>query len=302
MSIEFDGDVVVITGAANGLGREYAKLIASRGGRVVVNDIGGSTTGEGSDESAAAGAVREIEEAGGTAVADTHDGSTAEGAQAMIKTALDTYGKLDAVIANAGILRDKSFHKMADEDFWKVVDVHLHGTVNVFKAAYPLMREQSYGRLVSTTSGAGLFGNFGQTNYSAAKMGIVGFTRTVAIEGAKYGVNANVIAPMAITRLVGDVVGSEEIAARMKPEFVAPLGAYLCHRDTTVTGEIFSCGMGRLARARMGVGVGSMTDVPTVEWIAEVMDDVLADDMFFPNFAPEEMMTVFKDTIAVARK
>jgi NAD(P)-dependent dehydrogenase (short-subunit alcohol dehydrogenase family) len=294
--------VVVITVAASGLGREYAKLIASRGGRVVVNDTGGSTTGEGADESAAAAAVREIEDAGGTAVADTNDGSSVEGAQAMIKTALDTYGKLDAVIANAGILRDKSFHKMADEDFWKVVDVHLRGTVNVFKAAYPLMREQNYGRLVSTTSAAGLFGNFGQTNYSAAKMGIVGFTRTVAIEGAKYGINANVIAPMAATRLVGAMEGNEEIQARMKPEFVAPLGAYLAHSDTAVTGEIFSVGMGRLARVRIGVGIGSMTDVPTVEWVAEVMDDVLADDMFFPKFAPEELMTVFQASVAVSRK
>jgi len=291
MAIDFDGDVVIITGAANGLGKEHAKLMASRGARVVVNDTGGTTSGTGSDESAAAAAVKEIEAAGGTALADTNDGSTVDGAEAMIKTALDEFGRVDALVANAGILRDKTFYKMSHEDFWKVVDVHLRGTVNVFKAVYPHMREQGYGRLVSTTSAAGLFGNFGQTNYAAAKMGIVGFTKVVGLEGAKHGIIANVIAPAAATRLVGNLA-PDEVKAKMKPEFVAPLAAYLCHRDTTVNGEIFDCGMGRLARVRIGVGAGVQTDNPTPEWIAEEMDDIMAEEMTFPTNAMEIMATM----------
>jgi NAD(P)-dependent dehydrogenase (short-subunit alcohol dehydrogenase family) len=233
-------------------------------------------------------AVKEIEAAGGTAVADTNDGSTAEGAQAIIQTALDAFGRIDALVANAGILRDKAFHNVSDEDFWKVVDVHLHGTVNVFKAAYPLMREQGYGRLVSTTSAAGLFGNFGQTNYAAAKMGIVGFTKVVAIEGAKRGIHANVIAPMAATRLVGDLA-PDEVKEKMNPAFVAPLAAYLCHRDTTVSGETFSAGMGRVARVRVGVGTGAYTPEPTPEWVADSMDEILAEEMNFIANGMEEM-------------
>ena len=297
MAIEFDGDVVVITGAANGLGREYAKLIASRGGRVVVNDIGGSTTGEGSDESAAAGAVREIEEAGGTAVADTHDGSTAEGAQAMIKTALDTYGKIEALIANAGILRDKSFHKVTDEDFWKVVDVHLRGTVNVYKAAYPLMREQGYGRLACTTSAAGLFGNFGQANYAAAKMGIVGLSKVVAIEGQKHNVLSNVIAPGALTRLSekdfpDGMVGKD----KSDPKLVAPIAAVLAHRSLTVTGEIFSVGLGRFSRVRLSSTPGAFSMDPTPEWVAESMDEILSnEDVVFPANVMEDMAMVFAE-------
>src|SRR5581483_4533054 len=190
MAIAFDNDVVVITGAGRGLGRSHALLMASLGARVVVNDIGGAADGTGSDEGAAAQVVKEIETAGGTAVADTNDGSTVEGAKAIIQTAVDSFGKIDALVANAGILRDAAFHNVSDEDFFAVVNVHLVGTVRVAHAAYPLMREQGYGRIVTTTSGAGLFGNFGQTMYSAAKMGIVGFTRSLSIEGQKKGVLA----------------------------------------------------------------------------------------------------------------
>jgi len=295
MAIEFDGDVVVITGAGNGLGREYAKLIASRGGRVVVNDIGGSIHGEGSDESAAVAAVREIEEAGGIAVADTHDGTTVEGAQAMIQTAVDAYGKIDALIANAGILRDKSFHKVTDEDFWKVVDVHLRGTVNVYKAAYPLMREQEYGRLVATTSGAGLFGNFGQTNYAAAKMGIVGLSKVVGIEGQKHNVLSNVIAPVAITRLsVKDFPEGAIDPAKADPKLIAPLAAVLVHPSLTVTGEVFSAGIGRFARVRMSAATGVWSADPTPEFVAESMDDILNDeDIIFPAHAMEEAALAF---------
>ena len=201
MAIEFENDVVVITGAGRGLGRSHALRMASLGARVVVNDIGGAADGTGSDAGAAAEVVKEIEAAGGTAVADTHNGSTVEGAKAIVQTAIDSFGKIDALVANAGILRDVAFHKASDDDFFAVVNVHLVGTVRVCHAAYPLMREQGYGRIVTTTSGAGLFGNFGQTLYSAAKMGIVGFTRSLTIEGEKKGVLANVIAPGARTRM-----------------------------------------------------------------------------------------------------
>ena len=288
MAIEFNRDVVVITGAGNGLGREYALLLASLGARVVVNDIGGSIHGEGSDDSTAAAVVREITDAGGSAIADTHDGASVDGAQALIQTALDSFGQIDAVIANAGILRDKSFHKMSDEDFWKVVDVHLRGTVNVFKTVYPHMREQAYGRLVSTTSASALFGNFGQTNYAAAKLGIVGLARVIALEGKKHNILSNVIAPAARTRLTQDL--PEENAAKANPKLIAPLAAYMCHRSTTMTGEVISAGMGRFGRVRIGVTAGIYCSDPTPEWVAESMPEILADDeMIFPAAAFEEV-------------
>jgi len=291
MALEFDSDVVVITGAGRGLGREHALLLASRGARVVVNDIGGAIDGTGADEGAAAQVVREIEEAGGEAVADTHDGSTVEGAQALIQTALDAFGRVDAVVANAGILRDKTFHNVTDEDFFAVLNVHLVGTIRVCHAAYPLMREQGYGRIVTTTSAAGLFGNFGQTSYAAAKMGIVGFTKALALEGFKRGVLANVVAPFAATRMTEELM--PQIAPKIPPRLVSPAVAYLCHRSLEKTGQIISAGGGRFARVAVGAAPGVFTDDPTPDFVAENFDALTTDeDVRFFDSAGEEIALV----------
>lgn len=290
MSITFDDDVVVITGAGRGLGRAHALLLADLGARVVVNDIGGATDGTGDDERPAEAVVREITERGGVAVADTNDGSTVDGAEALIRTALDSYGRVDAVVANAGILRDKSFHSVSDEDFFAVVKVHLEGTVRVFRAAYPHMRERGYGRLVATTSAAGLFGNFGQTSYGAAKLGIVGLANSLAIEGAKRNIKVNVIAPGAATRMTEGLIPGE-LAEKLKPEFVAPLVAYLCHPSLEASGEVISVGAGRFARVRIGVGRGVFSAEPDADFVAAKFDEILADDeeLVFPGQAFEEM-------------
>lgn len=289
MAIEFDNDVIVITGAGRGLGRSHALLLAALGARIVVNDIGGASDGTGTDEGAAADVVKQIEAAGGTAVASVADGSTVEGAQSIIQTALDSFGRIDALVANAGILRDQSFHNVSDEDFFAVVNVHLVGTVRVCHAAYPHMRAQGYGRIVTTTSAAGLFGSFGQTSYSAAKMGIVGFTKSLSIEGEKRNVLANVIAPGARTRMT-EALLPEGMGDAMKPEYVSPVVAYLCHRSLDTTGQIISAGAGRFARVRVGVAPGVSTEAPTVEFAAENFDAIIGEDeLLFPNHAFEEI-------------
>jgi NAD(P)-dependent dehydrogenase (short-subunit alcohol dehydrogenase family) len=289
MAITLENDVVVITGAGRGLGRAHALLMASLGASVVVNDIGGAADGTGSDEGAAAQVVKEIEAAGGTAVADTNNGSTVEGARAIIKSATGAFGKIDALVANAGILRDAAFHNVSDDDFFAVINVHLVGTVRVCHAAYPLMREQGYGRIVTTTSGAGLFGNFGQTSYAAAKMGIAGFTRSLSIEGQKKGVLANVIAPGAKTRMTESLMPAE-MADKITPEMVSPLVAYLCSRANEATGNVFSVGGGRFARVKIGVTPGIIADEPTADYVADNIDRILnEEELVFPQQVFEEI-------------
>src|SRR3712207_6415052 len=212
----YDGKVAVITGAGGGLGREHALFLASRGAQIVVNDLGGSVSGEGGDAGPAQKVASEIEEKGGIAVANTDSVSTPEGGEAVIQTALDAFGRVDIVINNAGILRDKAFHNMEPDLLNPVLDVHLKGAFNVTRPAWVHMREQGYGRIVSTSSAAGIFGNFGQTNYGSAKMGLVGFTNVLAVEGAKYNIKANAIAPLALTRMTEDIMG--RLADKLGPE------------------------------------------------------------------------------------
>ena len=255
----FDGKVVIITGAGGGLGRQHALLMASRGALVVINDLGGAVDGSGSDKGAAERVVDEIKAAGGEAVADTNSVATAEGGRAIVQTALDAYGKVDVVINNAGILRDKAFHNLgmdggADDLLNPVLDVHLRGAFHVTQPAWVVMREQGYGRIISTSSAAGIFGNFGQTNYGAAKMGLVGFTRVLAVEGAKYNIKANAIAPLALTRMTETILGA--FGDKLDPALVSPLVTYLAHEDCPVTGEVFSVGGGRVAQVFIGETVG----------------------------------------------
>ena len=246
-TLGYDGKVVIITGAGGGLGRQHALLLASRGALVVINDLGGAIDGSGSDKGAAEHVVDEIKAAGGEAVADTNSVATPEGGAAIVKTAIDAYGKVDVVINNAGILRDKSFHNMTPDLLNPVLDVHLKGAFYVTQPAWVVMREQGYGRIVSTSSAAGVFGNFGQTNYGAAKMGLVGFTRVLAAEGAKYNIKANAIAPLALTRMTENLMGGA-FGDKLSPALVSPLVAYLAHEDCPVSGQLFSVGGGRVAQ------------------------------------------------------
>ncbi len=274
----FDGKVAIITGAGGGLGREHALLMASRGALVVVNDLGGSVDGTGSDQGAAAKVVAEITDAGGEAVADTNSVATVEGGAAIVQTAIDAFGRVDIVVNNAGILRDKSFHNMTPDLWQPVIDVHLHGAYHVTSAAWPHMREQAYGRIISTASGAGIFGNFGQANYGAAKMGLVGFTKVLGVEGASKNIKANAIAPVAHTRMTEDLLGP--LADTVQARFVSPLVTYLAHESCEPTGRIFSVAGGRVAEVFIGEGPGYTDRDLTPESIAENWDAVTARETY----------------------
>jgi NAD(P)-dependent dehydrogenase (short-subunit alcohol dehydrogenase family) len=246
----FDGKVALITGAGGGLGRQHALMLASRGALLVINDLGGSVDGSGSDKGAAERMVDEIKALGGEAVADTNSVATPEGGAAIVKSAIDAFGRVDVVINNAGILRDKSFNKMEPELLNPVLDVHLKGAFYVTQPAFIQMREQGYGRIISTSSAAGIFGNFGQTNYGAAKMGLVGLTRVLAVEGAKYNIRANAIAPLAFTRMTEDILGP--LGEKLDPGLVSPLVTYLAHESCESTGRVYSVGGGRVAEVFIG--------------------------------------------------
>ena len=249
-ALGFDGKVAIITGAGGGLGRQHALLMASRGALVVVNDLGGAVDGTGSDKGAADKVVDEIKALGGEAVADTNSVATAEGGEAIVRSALDAFGTVDIVINNAGILRDKAFHNMDESLVDPVFDVHLKGAFNVTGPAFRVMRDKGYGRIIATSSAAGIFGNFGQANYGAAKMGLVGFTRVLAVEGARFNIAANAIAPIALTRMTEDLLG--DLGQKLQPDYVAPLVTFLAHESCDATGRVFSVGGGRVAEVFIG--------------------------------------------------
>src|SRR5690349_5482891 len=244
--LRFDGKVALVTGAGGGLGRSHALLLASRGAKVVVNDLGGSFTGEGKSASAADKVVDEIKAAGGTAVAN-YD-SVTDGDK-IIKSAVDAFGKIDIVINNAGILRDVSFQKMSQADWDLVYQVHVLGAMKVTHAAWNLMRDAGYGRIINTSSAAGIYGNFGQANYSMAKLGIHGFTQTLAAEGRKRNVIVNTIAPIAGSRMTETVLPKELLEA-LKPEYVSALVAKLAHESMEDTGGLYEVGGGFYSKLR----------------------------------------------------
>jgi NAD(P)-dependent dehydrogenase (short-subunit alcohol dehydrogenase family) len=292
--VTFDGKVAIITGAGGGLGREHALLMAERGARIVANDLGGATDGTGSSDTAADKVVQEIVDAGGEAVANHDSVATAEGGAAIVQTALDAFGTVDIVVNNAGILRDQSFAKMETANIDAVIDVHLKGAFFVSRPAFAIMKEKGYGRFVHTASGAGIFGNFGQANYGAAKMGLVGFSNVLAIEGQKYNVNSNVIAPLAKTRLLGELAGP--MGDLIAPEQVSGLVAYLCSETCDLTHEVFSVGGGRIARVFVGLSqgwVGGKGYVPTPEDVIEHLDQIMETEGYtIPKAATEEMMAL----------
>ncbi|MHB8780585.1 MAG: SDR family oxidoreductase [Candidatus Geothermincolia bacterium] len=272
--VGFDDRVAVVTGAGGGLGRAYARLLASRGAKVVVNDLGGAVDGVGSDSSAAQQVVNEIQAAGGEAVANYDSVSEPENAEKIIQTAIDSFGKIDILINNAGILRDKSLLKMTIEDYRMVMAVHMDGTFFCTKAAMPHMRENNYGRIVSTASGTGVYGNFGQANYGAAKMGIVGFTGCVKQEGAKYNILANIIVPQAGTRMTATVL-PPNVVDKLKPEYVAPIVAWMCSEKCDVSGNLFMAGAGYYSRSAIVEGKGVFLDPEgdiTPEMVVEKLD------------------------------
>ena len=289
----FDGKVAIITGAGGGLGRSHALDLARRGALVVVNDLGGSVDGTGSGTTAAQAVVDEIKAAGGEAVANYDSVATPEGGAAIVQSAVDAFGRIDIVINNAGILRDKAFHNLDPELLDPVLDVQLKGAFNVTRPAWARMREQGYGRVVNTSSGAGIFGNFGQTNYGAAKMGLVGLTRVLAVEGAKYNIKANAIAPVAKTRMTEEILGA--VADKLDPRFITPVVTWLVHEDVPVSGEIYTVGGGRVARVFIGVTHGIADPELDAEMVRDRFDEIRAEEGYeVPSNLNEELMLGLK--------
>jgi NAD(P)-dependent dehydrogenase (short-subunit alcohol dehydrogenase family) len=279
--VSFEQRTAVVTGAGQGLGRAYALELARRGARVVVNDV--------RPEQAQA-VVATITGDGGEAVASSDSVSTVDGGRAIVQAALDAFGTVDVVVNNAGIVRDRSFAKMVPEEVEAVLDVHLRGAFHVTQPAFAAMREQGYGRILFVTSGSGLFGNFGQANYAAAKMGVVGLARTVAIEGAKYGIQANAIAPLARTPMTDGLFGGA--IDDFRPEEVVPMALFLVSEGCALTGEVFSAGGGRFARVVIGVTSGWVAgdDDPSVEDIRDHLEEIqTVGDLATPGSLAEEI-------------
>lgn len=286
----FDDQVVVVTGAGMGLGRSHARLFASLGAKVVANDLGVNSDGSPGDRTKIDGTVAEIVEQGGQAVANY---DSVEHGERIIEQAMDVYGRVDVVVNNAGIIRDKSFHKMSLEDWQLLHRVHLEGAFRVTHAAWPHLREQCYGRVLCTASAAGLYGNFGQANYSSAKLGLYGFVRTLAVEGASKNIHANIIAPMLDSRMLEGLM-PDEYRQQMKPELVSPLAAFLCHEKCEENGSLYEVGAGWYGKVRWqrSEGVGLPAGEPvTVADIAEHWQGINNfDNAHYPNNTVEAGM------------
>jgi NAD(P)-dependent dehydrogenase (short-subunit alcohol dehydrogenase family) len=291
--ITFDGRVAIVTGAGGGIGRTYALDLARRGAQVVVNDLGGSVNGVGGDDTAAQKVVDEIKAAGGEAVPNYDSVSTPEGGANIVKTAVDAFGKVDIVINNAGILRDKSFLKLSWDDLDAVLDVHLKGAFYVSQPAFAVMKENNYGRFVFTASNA-TFGNFGQTNYGAAKAGLIGLSNVLAVEGAKNNILSNVIMPVAKTRMTEELLGA--FADAFSPESITPMVTYLCSEACTTTHGAYSAAGGRYARVFTGLAPGWFAGKGasvTAEDIAAHIEEIEKQDGYMvPNSTSDEIMAL----------
>jgi NAD(P)-dependent dehydrogenase (short-subunit alcohol dehydrogenase family) len=272
MTLDFTGRVAIVTGAGNGLGRNHALAFAARGARVVVNDLGGTGRGEGADAGVAESVAREIRASGGEAVANTDN--VLDGGR-IVEQAMDSYGRIDVLVNNAGILRDGAFHKLTQAHWDAVYDTHLLGAFRITQAAWPHMREAGYGRIVMTTSAAGLYGNFGQANYSAAKMGLVGLAATLSLEGRGRGIFTNTIAPVAASRLTAGVM-PPALLDRLQPGFVTPLVELLAHDSWQRSGEVFEVGGGWIAQVRWEQSRGALfeQDGITAETIAARWEEI----------------------------
>ena len=309
--LRFDGQVAVITGAGRGLGAEYAQLLAARGARVVVNDLGGSVTGSGADTGAAAAIVQAIVDRGGEAIADTNSVATADGGKAIIDAALQNWGRIDIIVNNAGTVGDSSFAEMTPDRVEPLIDVHLKGAFFVTRPAWKVMREQGYGRVVNTSSAAGILGVEKMSNYGAAKTGLIGLTRVLAAEGAECNIKVNIIVPIAATRmlersLAGDDQQrtAEEQAATeammlpfietLNPARVAPVVAYLAHADCPVTGEMYSAGAGVVSRFFIGRTKGVYYPDLTAEDVRDHFDEIRDETGYtVPGGVADEMIELF---------
>ena len=290
MTIRYDGQVAIVTGAGNGLGRSHAIQLAARGAKVVVNDLGGTVDGSGGGSSASQAVVAEIEAAGGEAMAHGANVADFEQVKDMVVKTMERWGRVDVLVNNAGILRDKSFGKGSLEDFKLVLDVHLMGSVNCTKAVWEIMREQNYGRIVVTTSSSGLYGNFGQSNYGSAKMGVIGMMNTLAQEGAKNNIKVNALAPTAGTRMTEGLIPDQAFAL-MTPETVTPAVLYLVSQDAP-TRTILAAGAGGYAVAKIVETDGIYLDDAdqTPEAIAEHWDAIA-------NSEPKQLQAGFEQTV-----
>jgi NAD(P)-dependent dehydrogenase (short-subunit alcohol dehydrogenase family) len=314
--LRFDGQVAVITGAGGGLGKQYALLLASRGARIVVNDIGGSVTGLGSDAKAANAVAQEIRQLGGEAVADANSVTSPEGGQAIIDTAVGTWGRVDVLINNAGIVGDAPFEDMTADRLEPLIDVHLRGAFYVTRPAWNVMREQRYGRILNTCSAAGILGAEGMSNYGAAKTGLIGLTRVLAAEGVEKNIKVNAIAPIAYTRMLAhsvesagqqddpsaqavlnDLVG--QYLRRLDPALVAPVVAFLTHRDCAVSGEIYTVGAGHVARFFVGRTRGFYSPTLSVEEVRDHFDEIRNEGNYtVPGGPADEMGELFATIVS----
>lgn len=293
-NVNFENRTVIVTGAGNGLGKAYALELGSRGAKVVVNDLGGSVDGSGSASSPADDVVNEIIKNGGEAIANYDSVATKEGGESIVQSALDNFGTVDAVINNAGILRDKSFANMSEDELSLILDVHLKGTFFVSQPAFKVMKENNYGRIVNVASPSGLFGNFGQSNYGAAKMGIVGLTNVLSIEGAKYNIKVNVIAPTAYTRMT-EALLPEDVGKLFSAELVTPMVVYLASEACEPTHEIFGVAAGRFARIGIITHNGYVNTSATAEDIFENIEEIRTiKDGTYPLSNEDELMIIQK--------
>jgi NAD(P)-dependent dehydrogenase (short-subunit alcohol dehydrogenase family) len=309
--LRFDEQVAVITGAGGGLGKQYALLLASRGARIVVNDTGGSVTGDGSNIEAADAAAEDIRQRGGQAVADSHSVTSPEGGKAIVDAALRTWGRVDIVINNAGIVGDAPFEDMTADRLEPLVDVHLKGAFYVTRPAWTVMREQRYGRVLNTCSAAGILGAERMSNYGAAKTGLIGFTRVLAAEGADHNIKVNAIAPVAYTRMLAhsvDGAGQQDDEAaqavldnlvgqylqKLDPALVAPVAAFLTHRDCPVSGEAYTVGAGHVARLFIGRTRGFYSPGLSIEDVRDHLDEIRDEAGYtVPGGPADEMRELF---------
>jgi NAD(P)-dependent dehydrogenase (short-subunit alcohol dehydrogenase family) len=310
-NLRFDEQVAVITGAGGGLGKQYALLLASRGARIVVNDTGGSVTGDGSNTKAADAAAAEIRALGGEAVADSHSVTSPEGGEAIIDTALRAWGRVDILINNAGIVGDAPFEEMTADRFEPLLDVHLRGAFHVTRPAWKLMRDKGYGRILNTCSAAGILGSPGMTNYGSAKTGLIGLTRVLAAEAASENIKINAIAPIAYTRMLThslEGAGQQDDPAaqavlddlvsqylqKLDPVLVAPVAAFLTHRDCPVSGEIYTVGAGHVSRFFIGRTKGFYSPALSIEDVRDHLDTIRDEAGYtVPGGTADEMTELF---------